>query len=122
LLHGSFLLFNPANLGRARPPIENRRQLLQLAGSADRVNLYAAIVFIANPAAHADVGGVLLDEPSEPDTLHSSRNKPSARLKFQRPDSLPRAGLESLITALISCRKLMIVKGFVIRRRPLSKT
>jgi hypothetical protein len=93
-----------------------------LIGSADRINLDAAVVFIANPAMHADVARILLHEPAESDALHSSRDKPSARLKFQWPGSRLRADLESLMTALISCRKLFIVKGLDIRRNPLSRT
>jgi hypothetical protein len=72
LLHGSFLLFNPANLGHARAPVQKRRQFPQLIGSADRVNLDPAIVFIANPAAHPNIVRILRDEPAEPDTLHST--------------------------------------------------
>ena len=122
MLHGSFLLFNSANLSHAGTHVQKRGQLLQLILSTDRINLYPAIVFIANPAADTDPARILLDEPAEPDALHASRHKPLARLKFQWAGSIWRAGLDSLITASIARSKCLMVKGFGIRRNPWSRT
>jgi hypothetical protein len=122
LLHGSFLLFNSANLGHSGTLVKKCRQLLQLVRSADGVNLYPAIILISNPTADPEIVRILRDEPAEPDALHSSRHKPSPRLKFQRADSLGRPGLGPFTTASIACRKLWTVKGLGIRRNPLSRT
>ena len=122
MLHGSFLLFNSANLSHAGPPVQQPRQFLQLIHSADRINVYPAIVFIANPAADTDPARILLDEPAEPDALHASRHKPSPSLNFQWAGSFWRAGLDSLIAASIARSKCLMVKGFGIRRNPWSRT
>jgi hypothetical protein len=79
LLHGSFLLFNSAYLGKARPLVEKRRQAMQLVRRTDGVNLYPAVVFITHPAVHPKPVRVVLDEGAKPDTLYSSRYQPAAR-------------------------------------------
>jgi hypothetical protein len=118
LLHGGFLLFNPANLGHTRPQVQKRRQLPQLIGSAGGVDLNPAIIFVTDPAVHPDLAGVLLNEEAKSNTLHTPRDKPAARLGcrcFQLGGSPRRAVLESLIAWSIACRKLFTVKGLEIR-------
>jgi len=118
LLHGGFLLFNPANLGHARPLVQKCRQLAQLIRSAGRVDLNPAIIFVADPPAHPDLARVLLDEEAKSNTLHTPRDKPAARLGcrcFQLVGSLRRPDSESLIAWSIACRKLFTVKGLEIR-------
>ncbi len=51
LLHGGFLLFNPAHLGVQRPLMQARGQAIQLIRCADRVDVHSSVVFIAGPAA-----------------------------------------------------------------------
>lgn len=80
MLHVSFLLINSAYLGKTRPLVEKRSQAMQLVGCTDRVNLYAAVVFITHPAIQTQPVRVVLDERAKPDTLHSPRYQPSARL------------------------------------------
>jgi len=102
LLHGGLLLFNPSYLGHARPLVQQCRQLAQLIRSARRVDLNPAVVFVADPATHPDMTGVLLDEEAKSNTLHTPRDKPAARLecrRFQRAGSPRRADSESLITS-----------------------
>jgi hypothetical protein len=70
-----------------------------LIGSAGRVDLNPAVIFVADPAAHPDLDSVLLDEVAKSNTLYTPRDKPSARLPhfsgqslFQRAGSSRRAG------------------------------
>jgi hypothetical protein len=105
LLHGSFPLFNPANLGHAGSQTEKRRQFPQLGGRAGRVDLDAAVVFVTNPAANADISGALFDEPAESNTLDSPGDEPSPRLNpsvLQWADSAWRADSESWSTRWIA--------------------
>jgi len=100
LLHGRFLLFNPSYLGHPRPLVEKCRQLAQLTRSAGRIDLNPAVIFVADPAAHPDPAGVLLDEEAKSDSLYTPRYKPAACLgcrRFQLVDSPRRADAESLI-------------------------
>ena len=125
LLHGSFLLFNPTHLGHARSLVQKGRQLTQLIGSTSSVDLDPAVVFIADPAPYPDQARVLLDEITKPDALDPPGDKPSARLdcpRFQLAGSWRPAGSESLMIASIAERKFLTVKGFEMRRNPLSTT
>jgi len=69
LLHGSLLLFNSAHFGKARSLVEKRGQTIQLIGCADRVNLHAAVVFIAHPPTHAQLVRVVLYEGAKAHAL-----------------------------------------------------
>jgi hypothetical protein len=80
LLHGSFLLFNPTNFGHSRTLMEKSCQTIQLIGGSGSVDLYSAVGFVSHPALQADLERVFLDEVAEPDPLHTSRDKPAARL------------------------------------------
>lgn len=121
LLHGGFLLFNSTDFCEAGAAIEQRSQPLQLVCGADRVDLHPAVVFIAHPAAQAEIVRMLLDEPAESDTLYTSRNKPPAGLN-QRADSPTPAAFGTPRTDSIASRRLFTVRGFGIRRNPCSTT
>jgi hypothetical protein len=125
LLHGGFLLFNSAYLSQARPLVQKCRKFSQLIGSAGRVDLNPAVIFVADPAAHPDKARVPLDKEAKSNALNTPRNKPAARFDvwpFQRAVSPRRADSESLIISSIASRKLFAVKGLEIRRNPLSTT
>ena len=53
LLHGGFVLFNSAYVGRAGSLVQPGGEAVQLVRRADGVNLHPAVVFIANPAGKA---------------------------------------------------------------------
>ena len=80
MLHGSFLLFNPAYLGHARPLVQQCRQLIKLIESAGRVNLYPPVIFVSHPPAYSYIARVLLDVPAKSNPLHTTGNKPSSRV------------------------------------------
>jgi hypothetical protein len=84
LLHGSLLLFNSAHFGKARPLVEKRREAMQLSDCAHRVNVYAAIVFVAHPATYTQLVCVVLNESAKADALHSSRYQPAAGFDGRR--------------------------------------
>jgi hypothetical protein len=72
LLHGSFLLFNPAHLCRTGSPVQKCCQLIELIGRTGGVNLYPAIVLITDPASYTNITGVRLDEPAISHSLHAA--------------------------------------------------
>ena len=118
MLHGSFLLFNPAHLGHAGPLVQKSRQLTQLIGNTGGVNLHPAVVFIADPASYPDPSRIFLNEITKTNPLDPPGHKPSARLDFplfQLAGSRWRAGWESFMIASIVERKLLTVKGLEMR-------
>lgn len=79
MLHGGFAFFNPAHIGHARSPMEQSGEFIQSIRRADGIDLDAAVILIAHPAAQTEALGVLPHEPAEPNPLHAPRNKPLAR-------------------------------------------
>ena len=78
LLHGGFVLFNSTHLGVKRSAVEACSQYIELIVGPHRIDLNAAIVLIAHPAAQADFIRVLFDEPAEADALNRSVDEPAA--------------------------------------------
>jgi len=72
LLHGGFLLFNPANLGKTRTLMEQSGELIQLIRLTCRIHLNPPVVFISNPAAQTELHSMLFDEPTEANPLHTA--------------------------------------------------
>ena len=50
------------------------REIIELLAASNGIHFDAAIVEISGPAPYAQIGRVLLDEPSKADPLHASAN------------------------------------------------
>jgi hypothetical protein len=125
LLHDRFLLFNPSDLCHSGPLVEKRVQLIELRGRSRRINLHAAVVFVADPPPYPDVVCILLNEPAKSNTLYSPRDEPSPRLNLSRiqySDRCRPSGSGFLIASSIADRNAFAVKGLGIRRKPFSTT
>ena len=77
MLDRRFLLFDCPDFSHTRTAIQQACQTLQLLGSAGRIHLHPAVIFIAYPATQTDFGRALLYEPPKSDSLHAARNKPA---------------------------------------------
>jgi hypothetical protein len=82
LLHGRFLLFNSAYIGKQRPPMQPGGQQVQPVVRARRINLHSSVIFIANPSAKAQLCRALFDEPPETHPLHAAVHKPPSGMDF----------------------------------------
>jgi hypothetical protein len=77
LLHGRFLLFNPAHYGHARPHVQVSGEPVQQSWCAHGVDTDGAIGFIAYPTGQAQLNGSRINELAKPNTLHPPGNHPA---------------------------------------------
>jgi hypothetical protein len=125
LLHGGFLLINPAHLRAPRPLVEQRRECPELVDGTDRVHLDSSVVLIANPASKTETSRVLLDEVAKPDALDETSNKPAPRLErrfAQDTGSIWSIGCLPSSTWRTVEPRCCRVKGFAISANPFSTT
>jgi hypothetical protein len=71
LLHGGFLLFNPANLSRTRAPVKQRRQTIQFFGSTHGIDVDPPVGFVPHPSGQSHARRLTLNEPTESNALHA---------------------------------------------------
>lgn len=72
MLDGGFLFVDASNIRHAGAVVKQPGKLIELIGSANRVDLDATVVFVANPTAKTDEIGMLVNEPAESHSLHSA--------------------------------------------------
>ncbi len=77
-MHGSFVLFNPADVGAARASAWrfSRRRLVELIRAADGINPHPAVILVANPALNAQFFRAALHKPAEADSLDAPADPP----------------------------------------------
>lgn len=125
MLHGRFLLFNPAHLGHARTAMQERRKTIERLGVSDGVDLHPAVILVADPPSQSDLVGGVFNEPAEADSLHAPGNKPATSADpglLQLGCSGGDGGFEPASVASMVARSFLTVKGLGIRRKPFSTT
>lgn len=130
MLHGRFLLINPANFGHPWTHPQIAGKFVQLLEVSHRVDLDAAIVFIAHPPAKTQSLRLVFHKPAESDSLNAPRNEPAAGLFSLAPTASP--ALQTLLSAPLSrglltaswtkLRRDPAVNGLAIRPKPCSTT
>jgi hypothetical protein len=122
LLHSGFPGFNSPDIGHAGSAIEEAGQLIKLFGSADGVDLYAAVILISHPAAQPDAASVLLHKPPESHPLHTTGNKPGSGRNGRLAQLFGSADAIAPISASTADRNPLSEKGLARSRKPFSTT
>jgi hypothetical protein len=122
LLHGCFLLFNPADFGHPWTLAQEAGEFVQLVSGTRCIDLHPAIVLVADPTPETDKRSVILNEPAESDTLHATGNKPAAPLDLWPGQRFSSASLPASISARTAAPNDLMFRGFDIKRKPFSTT
>ena len=76
MLHGGFVLFNPADVGATRARAEVSGEAGELVGRANGVYADPAVIFVADPAGDSQFVRTMLGEPAEADALDAAVDEP----------------------------------------------
>lgn len=77
-MHGRFLLFNSTHFGQARPAMQECRKAVERFRLPNRVDLYTAVILIADPASNTDFVRRFFYKPAKADALDTAGDEPAA--------------------------------------------
>ncbi len=122
MLHGSFVLLNPAHLSSWRTLVQESGKLIQRRRWTDGIHLHTPVVFVLHPSAQAESFRVCLDKPAEAHPLNTPGHVPAARYGCSVRQCFDSVAPPASMMASTSDRSDLTVKGLVIRRKPRSTT
>ena len=79
MLHGGFVLLNPAHLSCGGTFVQESGKLIQRRRWTERINLHTPIVFVLHPPTQPESFCVCLDKPAESHALNTPGHVPAAR-------------------------------------------
>jgi hypothetical protein len=131
LLHGRFLLFNPADLRQTGPDMQVSGEPVEQLSRAYRVHMNRAVGFIANPSRQTQLARFCDGEVPETDALNTAGDDPPPGFLIQLLRRLPaqwtifsgsgRRGVAS-IASFTASRRSRRENGFMMMRKPSSST